>query len=97
VGGQATSPYDYVCALPGSSVSHRGTVRAGSFESDSRLALGLYKCSTMGILPTGTSDWLQFETRSDVRILADAEDRRKQVGAYIAASLELKPVRGAGG
>ncbi|KAK1924220.1 putative endoplasmic reticulum protein [Papiliotrema laurentii] len=29
------------------------------------LALGLYKCSTMGILPTGTSDWLQFETRSD--------------------------------
>lgn len=47
-------------------MSHRGTVRAGSFESDSRLALGLYKCSTMGILPTGTSDWLQFETRSDV-------------------------------
>jgi hypothetical protein len=29
------------------------------------LALGLYKCWTMGILPTGASDWLQFETRPD--------------------------------
>ena len=30
------------------------------------LALGLYKCATMGILPTGTGDWLQFETRHNV-------------------------------
>ena len=30
------------------------------------MGLGLYKCSSMGILPTGSSDWLQFETRSDV-------------------------------
>ncbi|ORY33966.1 putative endoplasmic reticulum protein [Naematelia encephala] len=29
------------------------------------LALGLYKCATMGILPTGSSDWLQFETRNE--------------------------------
>ncbi|WVW83919.1 hypothetical protein I302_105941 [Kwoniella bestiolae CBS 10118] len=29
------------------------------------LALGLWKCSTMGILPTGSGDWLHFETRSD--------------------------------
>jgi len=27
------------------------------------LALGLYKCSTMGLLPTGSADWLAFETR----------------------------------
>lgn len=26
-------------------------------------ALGLYKCWTMGILPSGPADWLQFETR----------------------------------
>ncbi|WWC61875.1 uncharacterized protein I303_104460 [Kwoniella dejecticola CBS 10117] len=29
------------------------------------LALGLWKCSTMGILPTGSGDWLHFETRLD--------------------------------
>ncbi|WVQ80647.1 hypothetical protein IAT38_002752 [Cryptococcus sp. DSM 104549] len=29
------------------------------------LCLGLYKCSSMGILPTGSGDWLQFETRLD--------------------------------
>ncbi|WRT66376.1 uncharacterized protein IL334_003331 [Kwoniella shivajii] len=29
------------------------------------LALGLYKCSTMGILPSGSGDWLHFETRLD--------------------------------
>ncbi|ORX36636.1 putative endoplasmic reticulum protein [Kockovaella imperatae] len=28
-------------------------------------SLGLYKCSTMGVLPTGTGDWLQFETRNE--------------------------------
>ncbi|CAD6587075.1 MAG: hypothetical protein TREMPRED_004655 [Tremellales sp. Tagirdzhanova-0007] len=27
--------------------------------------LGLYKCATMGILPTGSADWLQFETRNE--------------------------------
>jgi len=27
------------------------------------LALGLWKCSTLGLLPTGTADWLAFETR----------------------------------
>jgi len=38
-------------------------------ELTGRLSLGLYKCSTMGILPTGTSDWLQFENRNDVRLI----------------------------
>ncbi|KAI0792738.1 hypothetical protein C8Q75DRAFT_751101 [Abortiporus biennis] len=27
------------------------------------LALGLWKCKNMGLLPTGTGDWLAFETR----------------------------------
>ncbi|GJE87994.1 ER membrane protein complex subunit 4 [Phanerochaete sordida] len=27
------------------------------------LALGLWKCRQMGLLPTGTGDWLAFETR----------------------------------
>jgi hypothetical protein len=35
-------------------------------NAHARLALGLWKCSTMGILPTGSGDWLQFETRSEV-------------------------------
>jgi len=26
-------------------------------------ALGLYKCSTMGLLPAGSADWLAFEAR----------------------------------
>ncbi|KAI0093803.1 hypothetical protein BDY19DRAFT_919000 [Irpex rosettiformis] len=28
------------------------------------LALGLWKCRSMGLLPTGTADWLAFETRN---------------------------------
>ncbi|KAF9516110.1 hypothetical protein BS47DRAFT_1341195 [Hydnum rufescens UP504] len=27
------------------------------------LALGVYKCHSMGLLPTGSADWLNFETR----------------------------------
>ncbi|KAG6907459.1 hypothetical protein DXG01_008843 [Tephrocybe rancida] len=27
------------------------------------LGVGLWKCSTMGLLPTGSGDWLAFETR----------------------------------
>ncbi|KAG8993085.1 hypothetical protein FRB94_002673 [Tulasnella sp. JGI-2019a] len=27
------------------------------------LGLGLYKCRALGLLPTGTGDWLAFETR----------------------------------
>ncbi|KAF9533591.1 DUF1077-domain-containing protein [Crepidotus variabilis] len=27
------------------------------------LAVGLWKCRSMGLLPTGTGDWLAFETR----------------------------------
>ncbi|EJD06270.1 endoplasmic reticulum protein [Fomitiporia mediterranea MF3/22] len=27
------------------------------------LALGIWKCRSMGLLPTGTGDWLAFETR----------------------------------
>ncbi|KAJ1301672.1 hypothetical protein OPQ81_008908 [Rhizoctonia solani] len=27
------------------------------------MALGLYKCRSMGLIPTGTGDWLAFETR----------------------------------
>lgn len=30
------------------------------------LALGLWKCRAMGLLPTGTGDWLAFETRGPV-------------------------------
>ncbi|EIN07904.1 DUF1077-domain-containing protein, partial [Punctularia strigosozonata HHB-11173 SS5] len=30
------------------------------------LALGLWKCRSMGLLPTGTGDWLAFETRGSV-------------------------------
>ena len=31
------------------------------------LGLGLWKCRSMGLLPTGTGDWLAFETRGPVR------------------------------
>lgn len=31
------------------------------------LGLGLYKCRALGLLPTGTGDWLAFETRGHVR------------------------------
>ncbi|KAF8599787.1 DUF1077-domain-containing protein [Ceratobasidium sp. AG-I] len=27
------------------------------------MALGIYKCRSMGLVPTGTGDWLAFETR----------------------------------
>jgi hypothetical protein len=27
------------------------------------LGVGLWKCRSMGLLPTGTGDWLEFETR----------------------------------
>ena len=30
------------------------------------LAVGLWKCRSMGLLPTGTGDWLAFETRGIV-------------------------------
>ncbi|KAJ8589859.1 DUF1077-domain-containing protein, partial [Rhizopogon salebrosus TDB-379] len=30
------------------------------------LAVGLWKCRSMGLLPTGTGDWLAFETRGMV-------------------------------
>lgn len=43
-------------------------VYQGLNDADDRLALGLWKCSTMGILPTGSGDWLQFETRSEVSL-----------------------------
>lgn len=33
------------------------------------LAIGLWKCQQMGLLPTGTGDWLAFETRGPVRLL----------------------------
>ncbi|KAH8086823.1 putative endoplasmic reticulum protein [Filobasidium floriforme] len=28
------------------------------------LGLGIYKCKQMGLVPTGTGDWLQFESRA---------------------------------
>jgi hypothetical protein len=31
------------------------------------LGVGLWKCRSMGLLPTGTGDWLAFETRGQVR------------------------------
>ena len=31
------------------------------------LAVGLWKCRSMGLLPMGTGDWLAFETRGLVR------------------------------
>jgi hypothetical protein len=30
------------------------------------LAVGLWKCKSMGLLPTGTGDWLAFESRGQV-------------------------------
>ncbi|KAF8162834.1 hypothetical protein B0H34DRAFT_650211, partial [Crassisporium funariophilum] len=30
------------------------------------LGVGLWKCRSMGLLPTGTGDWLAFETRGPV-------------------------------
>jgi hypothetical protein len=33
------------------------------------LGVGLWKCRSMGLLPTGTGDWLAFEQRGEVRIL----------------------------
>lgn len=30
------------------------------------LALGVWKCKQMGLVPSGTGDWLQFETREEV-------------------------------
>ncbi|PBK67141.1 DUF1077-domain-containing protein [Armillaria solidipes] len=33
------------------------------------LAVGLWKCRSMGLLPTGTGDWLAFETRGLVRFV----------------------------
>ena len=33
------------------------------------LALGLWKCRSMGLLPMGTGDWLAFETRGQVRTI----------------------------
>lgn len=35
-------------------------------DAGHRLSLGLWKCWSMGVLPSGTGDWLQFETRLDV-------------------------------
>ncbi|KAI5451717.1 hypothetical protein NCC49_001366 [Naganishia albida] len=29
------------------------------------LALGVWKCKQMGLVPSGTGDWLQFETRAE--------------------------------
>lgn len=31
------------------------------------LGIGVWKCLQMGLLPTGTGDWLAFETRGPVR------------------------------
>lgn len=33
------------------------------------LGVGLWKCRSMGLLPTGTGDWLAFETRGLVRVI----------------------------
>lgn len=32
------------------------------------LGVGLWKCRSMGLLPTGTGDWLAFETRGTVSV-----------------------------
>lgn len=40
------------------------------------LALGLWKCRSMGLLPTGTGDWLAFETRGQVRVSLTLTYRR---------------------
>ena len=37
------------------------------------LAVGLWKCRSMGLLPMGTGDWLAFETRGLVRFLYTAK------------------------
>lgn len=33
------------------------------------LAVGLWKCRSMGLLPTGTGDWLAFESRGMVSVV----------------------------
>ena len=38
------------------------------------LALGLWKCRSMGLLPTGTADWLAFETRGAVSLFHVSSD-----------------------
>lgn len=38
------------------------------------LALGLWKCNQMGIIPRGAADWLAFESRNPVsRLLSGFE------------------------
>lgn len=37
------------------------------------LGVGLWKCRSMGLLPTGTGDWLEFETRGVVRWVVDRQ------------------------
>ena len=45
------------------------------------LALGLWKCRSMGLLPTGTGDWLAFETRGQVRLYAGFGSTRSADGS----------------
>lgn len=34
------------------------------------IALGVYKCNSMGLLPTAQSDWLEFMAAKQVRVTA---------------------------
>ena len=51
------------------------------------LALGLWKCRSMGLLPTGTGDWLAFETKGQVRSC----DSRILKLLYLILSAFLQP------
>jgi len=55
------------------------------------LAVGLWKCRSMGILPTGTGDWLAFESRGMVSVLRTCP-RIKWVDVCFAGSRDVVTV-----
>ena len=59
------------------------------------LFVGLWKCRSMGLLPTGTGDWLAFETRGVVRpaFLSLARLDRPRLGSGNVAAVEWGLIR----
>jgi hypothetical protein len=46
------------------------------------LALGLWKCNQMGIIPRGAADWLAFESRNPVRSSFTSGSTLSRVGDH---------------
>ena len=46
------------------------------------LAVGLWKCRSMGLLPLGTGDWLAFEARGEVRCISLYFCRRRLMNVF---------------